>query len=175
MILLEYIGARGKHESVEQVPVTNQNWSATGASRWVNERLSHTVRVLGEGYVALKKISEGATENNPPISENQIKILAATRSIIDISAMCFQPYVAVAGVIVFSAKPELSKRACDIANSTINYTWFKLSFEGKIVVAIAAVGASYMWLPVLSTIAALYSLKIGAEITNRNLDSEKKQ
>lgn len=174
MKVLNYFGWGRVPEPAATASGQNQTPSTTEVTAWLTQGVSYSVKVLGDTYHAWKERINGVGEQDPAVKEAEAQLLAAMRSIVDISAMCFQPYAAFAGVLVSTAKPELSTQVCGIVSNTIHESWVKLSFEGKIVVGLVTVGASYMWLPVLSTVATIYALKVGAEMTNRNLQSERR-
>lgn len=136
------------------------------ASHPVRQWASYTVTAIGDVYQKLKEKSESRVIHHPAFKQTQTKILAATCSIADISAVCFQPYAAVTGVILSSAMPERSLQLTGVVTGAIQDSWGKLSFEHKIVFSVCIMIASYTWLPILTTIATLYSVKVGADFTN---------
>lgn len=107
-------------------------------------------------------------------NETQQKIVATARSIFDITAVCMSPVGAVVGAVLGVPNVEKTKEVCSMIDGAMHGVWKDLSFEAKLVTVGVGVVAAYMWFPVVSTVAHIYAVKVGAEfaIKNKNIEHE---
>ncbi len=125
--------------------------------------------VKEQGTVFFKNVGES--------TETQKKLVACARTVADVSMISFGPYAAWsamlgAGLGVYS--PKASKDLCRLIDGAIEGSCKDLKFEVKLALVGTVAVAAYLWLPVISSVATVYSMKIGAEMSVRYLGPQKK-
>ncbi|CRX38606.1 hypothetical protein [Estrella lausannensis] len=99
---------------------------------------------------------------------------AGLRSMIGIYAVSQFPVSALVGAAFVQLKPEMAKTGISMIEGAISGIWTRMSFNQKVTVAAVGVASVSYFDPTFFFTAAgtVFSLKIGAEIGQRNLARE---
>lgn len=105
--------------------------------------------------------------------EAQKKIIAVSESCFDVLSVYLYPYTSMCGAGLSMINTQVTRISCQSFESAMSSTLKKVPFEVKIVVIAAGGVASWYYFPVISIIAQVYALKVGAEFALHNLNINK--